>query len=224
MRGVLLTVCLAGLPLVASGKLIFPERELELNAKPSDEKVSFVFSFSNGGENTVNIEDVNVSCSCLSAKTDRSSYAAGEKGQLVVVFAIGSFTGVQRKALTLVSRDVGSRENERTGLLAILNIPDVITIEPELLQWSVGDKPEEKVFTLKVAHSNPVNIRKITCSREGFEFRVIEKEKGRQYEIRLKPQVTSTPLLGLLKIDTDCAILKHRRKLAFFSIARKRGS
>jgi hypothetical protein len=65
---VLLTVCLAGLPLVTSAELTFPERELELNARPSDEKVSFVFNFSNGGENTVNIEDVNVSCACLSAK------------------------------------------------------------------------------------------------------------------------------------------------------------
>ncbi len=220
----LLIVFLAGLPLIASGALTFSERNIELSSNPSDEKVSFVFNFSNDGKDTVHIEDVNVSCACLSAKTDKSSYAAGEKGRLEAVFAIGSFTGVQRKALTLVSRDGDSKEIDRTGLLAILNIPDVITIAPELLQWSVGEKPEEKAFLLKVTHSKPVHIKEVTCSREGFEFRVVEKEKGRVYEIYLKPQQTGKPMLGLLKIDTDCGILKHRRKLAFFSIARKRRS
>ncbi len=220
----LLTVFFAGLPLVASGGLTFSERNIELSSSPSDEKVSFVFNFSNDGENAVHIEDVNVSCACLSAKTDKSVYAVGDKGRLEAVFAIGSFTGLQRKALTLVSRDGDSKEIDRTGLLAILNIPDVITIAPELLQWSVGEKPEEKAFLLKVTHSKPVHIKGVTCSREGFEFRVVEKKKGRLYELYLKPVKTSKPMLGLLKIDTDCEILKHRRKLAFFSIARKRRS
>ena len=220
----LLTVFFVGLPMVASGGLTFSEREIELSSKPSDEKVSFVFHFSNNGEQSVLIEDVNLSCACLSAKTDKSSYAAGEKGRLEAVFSIGSFTGIQRKTLTLVSRDQGAKENERTGLLAVLNIPEVITIAPELLQWSVGEEPKEKAYTLKVTHAKPVHIKEITCSREGFEFRVVEKEKGRLYEVYLKPGQTSKPMLGLLKIDTDCGILKHQRKLAFFSIARKRRS
>jgi hypothetical protein len=220
----LLTFFLAGLPLVASGGVTFSERNIELNSKPADEKVSFVFNFINDGKDTVHIEDVHVSCACLSAKTDKLSYATGEKGRLEAVFAIGSFTGVQRKTLTLVSRDGDSKEHERNGLLAILNIPDVITITPELLQWAVGEKPAEKAFMLKVTHSKPVHIKEVTCSREGFVFRVVEKEKGRVYEIYLKPQQTGKPMLGLLKVDTDCEILKHRRKLAFFSIVRKRRS
>lgn len=220
----LLTVFFAGLPMVASGGLSFSERKIELSSKPSDEKVSFIFHFTNNGEQSVHIENVNLSCACLSAKTDKLSYAAGEKGRLEAVFTIGSFTGIQRKTLTLVSREGDAKENERTGLLAVLNIPDVITIAPELLSWSVGEEPKEKSYMLKVTHSKPVHIKEISCSREGFEFRVVEKEKGRLYEVYLKPEQTSKPMLGLLKIDTDCAIQKHRRKLAFFSIARKRRS
>jgi hypothetical protein len=220
----LLTVFFAVLPMVANGGLTFSERKIELSSKPSDEKVSFLFHFTNEGELNVDIEDVNLSCACLSAKTDKPSYAPGEKGTLEAVFTIGSFTGLQRKTLTLVSREKGGEENERTGLMAILNIPDVITITPELLQWSVGEEAKEKSYKLKVTHSEPVHIKEVSCSREGFEFRVVEKEKGRLYEVYLKPAQTGKPMLGLLKIDTDCAIQKHRRKLAFFSIARKRRS
>lgn len=220
----LLFVFFLALPMVASGGLTFSERKVELSSKPSDEKVRFLFSFTNVGKQSVDIEDVNLSCACLSAKTDKLTYAPGEKGTLEAIFTIGSFTGIQRKTLTLVSRAKGDAENERIGLMAVLNIPDVMTITPELLQWSVGEEAKEKFYVLKVTHSNPVHIKEVSCSREGFEFRVVEKEKGRLYEVYLKPADTGKPMLGLLKIDTDCAIQKHRRKLAFFSIARKRRS
>ena len=43
-----------------------------------------------------------------------------------------------------------------------------------------------------------------------------------EYEIKIKPLKTSKPMLGMIKIETDSKLKKHSRKLAFFSIARKR--
>ena len=180
-----------------------------------------MFPFKNVGKESVSVIDVNLTCSCLSATTDKESYGPGEEGYLKAIFSIGSFTGIQRKSMTIISQDEGKKE-VRDSLLAILTIPDVVTIEPELIKWNVGEEPVEKVFTFKVPYVDPIKITNVTCTREGFDVSVVKKKEGREYEIKLKPQATSKPMLGMIKIETDSKLKKHTRKLAFFSIARKR--
>tara|TARA_B000000565_G_scaffold81092_1_gene58721 strand:- start:22 stop:693 length:672 start_codon:yes stop_codon:yes gene_type:complete len=212
---------LAILPSLVYGKISFENKEIEITAAADQEKVTFVFPFKNEGSTPVTIIDVNLTCSCLSAKTDKEIYSSGEKGQLKAIFAIGSFTGIQRKSMTMISQQEG-KEKTRDALLAILTIPDVITIEPELIKWKVNEDPSEKVFYMKVPHADPIKIQNVTCSRDGFKFSWKELKVGREYEIRVKPLSTASPMLGMIKIDTDSKIKKHQRKLAFFSIARSR--
>ncbi|RZO16887.1 MAG: DUF1573 domain-containing protein [Verrucomicrobiaceae bacterium] len=209
------------MPIMAFAELEFGHQEIEIKAKPSDEVVSFVFPFKNVGNGPVSIIDVNLTCSCLSAKTDKGSYGPGEEGHLKAIFSIGSFTGIQRKSMTLISQDEG-KEKVRNSLLAILTIPDVVTIEPELIKWQVGEDPVAKTFTFKVPYVDPIKITNVSCTREGFDVSVVAKKEGREYEIKIKPQKTSKPMLGMIKIETDSKLKKHSRKLAFFSIARKR--
>jgi len=208
-------------PSVAFADLQFDHKEIEIKAKVSDEVVTFLFPFKNVGKESVSIIDVNLTCSCLSAKTNRGSYGPGEGGHLEAVFSIGSFTGIQRKSMTVISRSKDG-EQVRDSLLAILTIPDVVTIEPELIKWKVGEDPTVKTFTLKVPHVDPIKITNVSCTREGFDVSVLTKKEGREYQITIKPQNTSKPMLGMLKIETDSKLKKHSRKLAFFSIARKR--
>ncbi|MED5258569.1 MAG: DUF1573 domain-containing protein, partial [Verrucomicrobiota bacterium] len=89
---------LAILPSLAYGKISFENKEIEITAAADQEKVTFVFPFKNEGSTPVTIIDVNLTCSCLSAKTDKEIYSSGEKGQLKAIFSIGSFTGIQRKS------------------------------------------------------------------------------------------------------------------------------
>ncbi|MEC8905875.1 MAG: DUF1573 domain-containing protein [Verrucomicrobiota bacterium] len=217
----ILILLLFFMPLMAFAELKFGNKEIEIKSKPSDEVVSFVFPFKNVGKESVSVIDVNLTCSCLSATTDKESYGPGEEGYLKAIFSIGSFTGIQRKSMTIISQDEGKKE-VRDSLLAILTIPDVVTIEPELIKWNVGEEPVEKVFTFKVPYVDPIKITNVTCTREGFDVSVVKKKEGREYEIKLKPQATSKPMLGMIKIETDSKLKKHTRKLAFFSIARKR--
>lgn len=206
----------------AQAGLSFTKKAIDAEAGPADDTVTVDFIFENKGEKAVTIKDITFACSCLAANADKKSYAAGEKGKINAVFKLGSFTGVQRKSLTVVAEEEGAEEATRHSLTFGVTIPDVITIEPELLQWAVGDEPEEKSFTFKVPYDKPVNIKEITCSRTGWDFELVVKKAGREYEIKLKPTSTEAPMLGLLKIETDCEIAKHQKKMAFFSIARQR--
>ena len=218
---ILLVCFFVSLPLTTFAQITFEDKEIEITARADQEKVKFVFPFKNSGNEAVEIINVNLTCSCLSAKTAKEKYSPGESGKLEAIFSIGSFTGVQRKSMTLTSQQDG-KEKTRDSLLAILTIPEVITIEPELIKWKVNEEPAEKVFTIKVPHTDPISIKGVTCSREGFNFSWKEIKKGREYEIRIKPLSTSSPMLGMMKIDTDSKIKKHQKKLAFFSIARSR--
>ena len=148
----ILLLLLAILPTLAFGKISFENKEIEITAAADQEKVTFVFPFKNEGSTAIKIIDVNLTCSCLSAKTDKEVYSSGEKGQLEAIFSIGSFTGIQRKSMTMISQQEG-KEKTRDALLAILTIPDVITIEPELIKWKVNEDPSEKVFYMKVPHA-----------------------------------------------------------------------
>ena len=210
-RYCILITLLFFLPVIAFAEIKFGNKEIEIKANPSDEIVSFVFPFKNVGKKPVSVIDVNLTCSCLSAKTDKKTYGPGEDGYLEAIFSIGSFTGIQRKSMTVISQDEG-KVKVRDSLLAILTLPDVVTIEPELIKWKVGEVP----------YVDPIKITSVSCTREGFDVSVVAKKEGREYEIKIKPQKTSKPMLGMIKIETDSKLKKHSRKLAFFSIARKR--
>ncbi len=201
--------------------LEFEERHIDVDAAPDDEVLPVVFKFKNSGEKPVKIERITFACSCLSAEADAESYAPGAEGTVTAQFKLGSFTGYQRKALTVIAQEEGAAAAERLQLMVGVKIPDVISIEPELLSWTVGEEPLAKTFTLRVPYKDPIAVRQITCSRAGFDFELKVVEEGRHYEIELVPESTDSPMLGVLKIETDCEVAKHQRKLAFFSIARK---
>ena len=61
--------------------LKFEKSEVEVAAKPEESQVSVEFRFKNTGEEALDVVDVSYACSCLSAGTDKDSYAPGEEGQ-----------------------------------------------------------------------------------------------------------------------------------------------
>ena len=109
---------------------------------------------------------------------------------------------------------------QRTRLQVGVQIPNVVTVEPNVLEWAVGGKLEPKVFTVKVEHPDPVNILEIKPSREGFNFELETVKEGREYKITVTPESVDKGVLGFLRITTDCKIDKHKHQMAFVSVVR----
>ena len=107
---ILLVCFFVSLPLTTFAQITFEDKEIEITARADQEKVKFVFPFKNSGNETIEIINVNLTCSCLSAKTDKEKYSSGESGKLEAIFSIGSFTGVQRKSMTLTSQQDGKEK------------------------------------------------------------------------------------------------------------------
>ncbi|MEM9480741.1 MAG: DUF1573 domain-containing protein [Verrucomicrobiota bacterium] len=206
---------------LAMAQLTFPETEIEKSMEASEDTTTVTFRFENKSDAEIKIEEVKTSCVCLTAKTDKESYAPGDSGEVTAVFKVGNASGEVRKYVNVSSSTSGKKHaTERLGVK--ISIPEIITIEPKMLEWSTGEEMVPKKFTVSIDYASPIQIIKVTSSREQFGHTITTVEEGKKYEIEVTPEDTSSPMLGFLNIETDATIDKLKKKLAFYSIKRPR--
>ena len=157
-------------------------------------------------------------CPLMSLQSYRTKPLRRRQKSVSAVFKLGTFTGHQKKALTVVA---GS---QRVRLEVGVQIPNVLTITPNVVEWSVGDEPEPKTFKVTVEHVDPINITKVVSSRDGFPHELKTIKEGREYELTITPESTDAAMLGMLRLYTDCEIKKHQIKMAFFSITKPKAN
>lgn len=219
MRTVLLCLALAFLSAAsAPAELVLDGKVIEVKPKPEDETISTIFTFTNKGTKTVKILSVESKCSCISATVDAGSYAAGAKGIGTAEFKVGNFVGKHEKFVVLNTDDPAQPEFVITF---VLDVPEVIQIEPRTLQWWLDDKPDEKEMTVMIVGKDPMKVTNVTATRDSVEFSWKEIKPGREYRVKVKPKSTKEVFLGALKIETDSKIPKYQRQLGFFSVYRK---
>lgn len=219
MRAFLCLGFLAGLlPMAAVAELALEVPVIELKPKPEDESITTTFVFHNKGTKPVTVLDIESACSCLSASLDKAVYAPGEMGTGKAEFKVSSFVGRHEKTVHVRTDDPAQAE---WVIPFVLEVPEVIRIEPKTLQWWLGDETATKTTRVTMTGSGPMKIKAITSTRENVEFSWKEIEPGRVYEVALRPKSTGEVMLGALRIETDSTIPKYQRQMAFFSVYRK---
>jgi Protein of unknown function (DUF1573) len=201
----------------SAAELVLDGKIVEIKPKPEDETVSAIFTFTNKGTRTVKITGVESKCSCISATVDAASYAAGAKGVGTAEFKVGSFVGRHEKFVVVSTDDPDQPE---WVITFVLDVPEVIQIEPKTLQWWL-ESPDQKETIVKMVGKDPMKITNVTATRDTVEFSWKEIVPGREYRVAVKPKSTKEVSLGALKIETDSKIPKYQRQLAFFSVYRK---
>lgn len=218
MKNILTYSLLLMLVAAARAELALETPVIEVKAKPVDEEVTSVFKFRNKGSKPVKILSLHSGCSCLKAELDKTVYAPGEEGSGTAVFSLGSFVGRHEKILQVMTDDPEQAEWEITF---VLDIPEVVSIEPKTLQWWIGEEPTEKTTKMLILGDEPMKLLKLTSTRENVDFSWKEVKPGREYLISIKPKTTKEVTLGALKIETESKVPKFQRHLAFFSIFNK---
>jgi Protein of unknown function (DUF1573) len=202
----------------SAAELVLDGKIVEIKPKPEDETVSTIFTFTNKGTKTVKITKVESKCTCISATVDAASYAAGAKGVGTAEFKVGSFVGRHEKFVVVSTDDPDQPE---WVITFVLDVPEVIQIEPKTLQWWLDESPDQKETVVKMVGKDPMKITNVTATRDTVEFSWKEIVPGREYRVSVKPKSTKEVSLGALKIETDSKIPKYQRQLAFFSVYRK---
>lgn len=93
---------LGAAPMLGNG-LSWEHEHIEATAQPGQRVVHVQFPFRNAGDKAVTILSVETSCRCTSADTSKKVYAPGEKDAVSVDFAVGGWTGVVDKDVTVTT-------------------------------------------------------------------------------------------------------------------------
>ncbi len=216
MRPLCLNILLC-LTTAVQAELVLDQNPLVINPKPEDEVVESTFTFTNKSDKPLRITGLDSSCSCLEASLDKAVYQPGEKGTGRAKFKVSSFTGKQEKALHIYTDDPAEPDKV---LMAIIDVPVMVVVEPQLLEWVVGDKPEPKDFIIKITGKDPMNVTEVKSTRESVSVGFKEITPGREYHVTVKPSSTADVVIGAVTIMTDSKIPKYQRQLAFFNVVR----
>lgn len=197
--------------------LVLDKDPLELFPKPEDEEIEGTFTFTNKGDKPVRVTQLESSCSCLEASLDKAVYAPGEKGTGKARFKVSSFTGKNEKVLHIYTDDP---ETPDVVMTAIIDIPVIVSVEPRLVEWVIGEKPEPKEFVVKMTGPDPIHLTQVKSTRESVTASFKEITPGREYRIIVTPASTAEIIIGAVTLTTDSKIPKYQRQLAFYNIVR----
>jgi hypothetical protein len=197
--------------------LVLDQSPLELFPKPEDEEIEGDFTFTNTGDKPVRVTGLESSCSCLEATLDKPVYEPGEKGKGHAKFKVSSFTGKHEKVLHIYTDDPASRD---IVLTAVIEIPVVVSVEPTLVQWIIGERPEPREFIVKMTGKDPIHLTEVVSTRQTVSASFREVTPGREYRVTVTPSTTADVIIGAVTLRTDSAIPKYQRQLAFYNIVR----
>lgn len=195
--------------------LVPDQNPLQLSPRPEDSEVEGDFTFTNKGDKPVRIVRLESSCSCLEAALNKSLYEPGEKGKGHAKFKVSSFTGKHEKVLHVYTDDPVSPD---VIFNVVIDIPVIVSVEPKLVQWLLGDKPEPKEFTVKMTGKDPIHLTKVDSTRQTVAATFHEVTPGREYRVTVTPSTTEQVIIGAVTLRTDCPIPKYQRQLAFYNI------
>lgn len=221
-------------------ELVFDKEHLVLKPTVDQEVISATYTFTYKGEKPIVVTEVDANCGCINAKSDKERYEKGDEGKLTFDFELGHREGKQEARVWMgyheekpkvKSRGIAlppgpSGEDPSTfqapllkQLTAEIQIPIVVNIEPKKTTWVVDSKPEPKAVKVTMKHLNPVKLLEVKSSRDDVKIETKAVKEGESYIITITPGSTKKKQMGMLTLVTDCALERHQKKLAFYSIA-----
>ncbi len=204
--------------------LTFESHLVTVNAPADAKEVKAKFTFTNNSTETITVKKMDAPCSCLSATITPKSYLAdgikpGESGTITGVFQLGTFKGTVKKSIALWT-DEGNAPS--IFLEAEVVIPVLFEIEPKTLIWDVGETHEPKSYTIKVNHTEPINIVSHRSTNTDYPYTITPIKEGWEYKVTVDPVSCESPGIGIISFKTDCKIPKHRKAQAFVVVKKQR--
>jgi hypothetical protein len=199
-----------------AGGLEFTETLKEVNAAADAILVTTEFSFTNKGDKPAVITKSDPGCSCLKIEISggKLKYAPGESGVVRMTFEMGNFSGTVDKMVVLWIDD-DAADNPSTRLTVRVHIPVLVGVEPKTVKWDIGAKADPQIIRIQMAEGKPIHVTGVTSSSESFACELKTVEAGKKYDLLVTPTTIDAPGMSVIRIETDCAISKHRIQQAF---------
>ncbi len=208
----------ACLPL-AAGTLKFEQTKKEVTVGNDDKTVTVDFDFKNEGASDASIEKYDAGCPCatVGVKDSKMTYKPGETGTVRIVFDLGMVPGTMDKAVAIYLKGDPINHPSVT-LTSHIVVPSLVEVEPKSLMWDVGSKLEPKTVTVTMKHSEPIKIVSMSGADPRFKQELKTIEEGKKYEVVITPASTEKVGMGVVHLETDCKIDRHRSQRVFMVV------
>jgi hypothetical protein len=182
------------------GQFKWENPEQTFTSKLPNEVIVAKFRFTNVGTASLKITDMQPSCGCTTAFLEKKEYAPGESGEIEARFKPGGRRGRQEKWIVVKTDWVPPQP---TILRFTVNIPEPITIQPELVMWRVGDQLKSKTVQITVSDEIPTKVTSVQADNATVKLEIREIRPGKELEVKVTPTTTSQPGSATLLIRTD---------------------
>ncbi len=203
---------------VVQAELVWEQKSIQLDVHPLQVEARTAFHFTNTSTEPVDILSVQTSCGCLKAVADTNQIMPGATGSVAVTFDFHDKTGPQRKSIAIRSSDTP----KQPALLYVeANIPEVYTLEPTRLEWSLTGDLEPKVCRLVNHLHDPIRLVSVSSSSHQFTAELKTIREGFEYEVQICPVESAIPGLAVITVQTECpAELPESRDYTFSAVLR----
>lgn len=196
--------------------LEFKELIKEIHAPADVTDVTTDFEFTNKSGKPVNIAKSDPGCSCLKVQISGGKllYAPGESGVIRATFDMGNFSGTVDKMIALWLDD-DAPEKPSMSLTVRVHIPILVGLEPKTVKWEIGGSREPQTIQVRMAGEKPISVKTVSSSSADFSCELKTVVAGKEYEITVTPREMNSPGMAVIRIETDCELVKHRTQQAF---------
>lgn len=193
---VFLVAAMFGLTSVARSELVWEQTQLELNPAIGDETAVGHFKYQNKGDKQIAIKSVTTSCGCTAASAKQTA-DPGEKGEVTATFKIGDRTGLQQKAINVVTDDPA---HPTTALTLKVNIPTVLELQPTFVYWQSGEEAKPKTIVAKAGAGITIKSLEVVSSLPEFTTKVEPGKTKGEFLIKIEPRQTTQASAATLTI------------------------
>lgn len=207
--------------MVQGAGLEFTDLLKEVNAAADSSILTVDFPFTNKGDKPVTIAKSDPGCSCLKIQISggKLKYAPGESGVVRGTFEMGNLFGTVDKIVALWL-DNDPEDKPSVKLTVRVHIPVLVGLEPRTVKWDLGGKADPQTIQIRMAEGKPIRVTGVKSSSDAFACELKTLEEGRKYDLVVTPLVINSPGMGVIRIETDCEISKHKVQQAF-AVVRK---
>lgn len=204
---------------MAKPPLKFDSSNIAVNTKPDELRITVRYPFVNDSGGVVEIKDVVMGCTCTHASfvDDKRVYQPQQKGALDVTMDLGTFTGSVTKHVTLIPK-----EGEPMVLNLTCNIPEVVEVRPKTLKWTVDGDATPQTIDIFMRSPEPIKLKEVSATTRDFDFDIKTVEKGRHYQVIVRPLSLKGRAHGNLFFHTDSPIKRYAQAFATVHIGAKK--
>jgi hypothetical protein len=134
------------------------------------------FTFVNEGPGQVKITDVTPGCGCTAALPNKTTFAAGEKGEIAVEFKAGNRAGTFRVSIAVQTDEPAGSAT----LLLIATIEDAITFDNRFIYWPKAEPRGPRRVRIKAVDGLPVAFGGIEVENPVFSAKLEPSGPGGQ--------------------------------------------